>query len=136
MKEQLLPVARPMILCDDVLLQPETGNVHLINVNNAIRPRSEPSYPHRHSVLCDFVQLTDYQGTLPAFVRVVEANSQTVLMRTGDHSLRFEQRQSVVRAVFRLVNCEFPGPGVYWMELYCHGQFLTDQVLNLLEPAS
>ena len=45
MPPRLIPVARPIILCDDVLRNPEKGNVHVMNVFNAIRPRAWLVWP-------------------------------------------------------------------------------------------
>src|SRR5436309_15863323 len=56
----LLPIPKSMVLCHDVLPGPEgTGNVHLMNVFGAVRPRFDPPFPYRLPRLCVFLQLTD-----------------------------------------------------------------------------
>ncbi len=123
----------PLILCRDVLPDPNRGNVHLIGVCDAIRPQNADSYPHRHPILCAFVQLADAQGDAEAYVRIIEAETQELVFETRRHRLRFPHRRFVVRANFRMVDCVFPRPGVYWIELYVKNRWLTDQTLRLLE---
>ena len=132
MPEPILPVARPLVLCQDVLLDADSGNIHIVGVCNAIQPPTD-SFPHRQSMLCLFVQLADAEGEVEAHVRVVEADTQEVVFETRRHRLRFPHRRFVVRANFRLVNCVLPRPGVYWVELHVNNWWLTDKTLRLLE---
>lgn len=126
----LLPVARPLILCQDVLAPASGGTNHFIHVCDAFRPQG--GYPYQRPEFCVVVQLADGTGNVPTVVRIVEADSQAEIFRTTDHVIRFPNRHTSVRAVFRLRNCVFPRPGLYWVELLCHGQFMTDQVLHLM----
>jgi hypothetical protein len=127
----LLPVARSLILCTDVLPGPQPNTFHFIAVGNAVRPKT--AYPGRIDQLCVVVQLTDGRGSVPMVVRVVNPDTEEEIMRTAEHGVLFPSRHSVVWGLFRLRNCTYPSPGVYWVELYAHGQLLTDTVLHLLE---
>ncbi len=52
----MMPIAKSMILCQEVLPGPEgTGNVHPMNVFGAIRPRSDPPFPYRMPQMCVFM---------------------------------------------------------------------------------
>src|SRR5438874_13062811 len=44
MDTSLVPEAKPLILCNDVVVDPANGNAHLVAVFNAIRPSSRPAY--------------------------------------------------------------------------------------------
>jgi hypothetical protein len=134
MTEPLLPIAKPLLFCHDVLSDPDTGNVHLIGVFDAIRPQSQPPFPHRHGQFAVFVELTDAAGVVPARLDVVEAQSGELIFRTADHRLVFRNRQAILRALFRLQNCRFSRPGVYWVQFFCHNRFITDKALHLLQP--
>ncbi len=134
MSDLALPVARPLILCRDVVLDPDTGNVHVIGVFDAIRPAPPLLLPHRLEEWCVFVQLADAQGEVNAVIRIVEADTQDLVFETRPHRVRFPNRRMVVRANFRLSDCALPRPGVYWVELHVNGWWLTDQTLRLLGP--
>jgi hypothetical protein len=136
MKAPLVPEAKPLLLCEEVVSDPNSGNVHLVGLFTAIRPQSQPPYPHRHPSFCVFVQLSDAVGELPSYLEIIEASSDEVIFRTATHQLVFPRRRFILRAIFRLRNCLFPRPGVYWIQLYCNGQFLTDYPLRLLEPGA
>src|SRR5690242_5545942 len=71
----LLPQARPLVLCLDVLGDPTTGNVHVLGIFDAIRPQGNSPYPHRHPEFCVFIQLTDAHGTLPGKISILEPSS-------------------------------------------------------------
>jgi hypothetical protein len=116
-----------------VLADPDRGNVHVVGVFNAIRPRSRPAFPHRHAQFCAFVQLTDAVGEVPAHVVVTEATTQIPIARSATHRLAFPHRRFLLQTLFRLRHCTFPRAGVYWVQLYCHRRFLADQVLLLRE---
>src|SRR5438067_789018 len=107
MEGKLVPEAKPMMLCGDVLSDPETGNVHLVGCFNDIRPRASPSFPHRQPEFCVFLQLSDAQGTIPGFVQVIQADSQVLVYRTPSHAMLFRDRTSLTRVCFRLRNCTF-----------------------------
>src|SRR5436190_1063202 len=64
MDTSLVPEAKPLILCNDVVVDPANGNAHLVAVFNAIRPSSRPAYPHQHPEFCVFLQLTDFEGEI------------------------------------------------------------------------
>jgi hypothetical protein len=124
-----VPVAKPIVLCNDVFSDPASRNVHLIGVFDSIRP-SEP-YPHLHPEFCVFLQLSDAVGTVTAVVNIVEAASEDILFQTAKFSLKFAHRLGVMRALFRIRNCSFPEPGVYWIEVFCNDRFLVDCRLQL-----
>jgi hypothetical protein len=134
MDSSFLPEPKALILCGDVVTDPESGNVHLLRVFNDIRPNPPQPYPHCHAEFCVFLQLSDTHGEVPAYVQVIRADSLELVYRTPTHIILFADRQSLVRVCFRIRNCTFPTPGVYWSEFYPHSQFVTDRVVRLLEP--
>jgi hypothetical protein len=134
MPTRTLPEMKPLVVCHDLLVDSDSRNIHLIGAFTAIRPQVQPAYPHRHLSFCVYAQLSDAEGTFPAFVKVVDADTRDEIFRTETHSLVFPRRQFLLRACFRRRNCVFPHSGVYCVELYCDGQFLGDHVIRLLEP--
>jgi len=133
MEHHVLPIVRAMVLCEDVLPGPSgSGNVHLLNVFGAIRPRSEPAFPYRLRQLCVFLQLSDAQGHLTGRILARNAGSHTIVFASGEHPIHFVDRLQVKWVVFRLNDCYFPAAGVYWVEFYCAERWLADQTVHLL----
>ena len=72
----------------------------------------------------------DAEGAFPIHVEVVNVATSKVAFRSPERTIRFPNRQTVVTALFRLLNCRFPEPGVYLVELYIAGTFVDDRVLR------
>jgi hypothetical protein len=129
----LQPVAKSMILCEDVLPGPPgTANVHLMNVFSAIRPRSTPPYPFRLAQLCVFLQLTDAEGEAPGQIVARRAESDHVLFASQKNHIRFEDRLQSKWVLFRITDCPFPGPGLYFIEFHCADRWVADQPVFLV----
>jgi hypothetical protein len=133
MQGRVVPEAKAMILCGDVLADPENGNLHLMGAFNNIRPRSPSVYPHRHREFCVFLQLSDAQGRLPGYVQVIRADTQELVYRTASQPMIFADRRTLVRVCFRIRNCTFPAPGLYWIEFFANDLFVTDRMVRLFE---
>lgn len=73
----IIPVAKALYLCDDILSDPARGKPHLIGVLNAIRV---PTFPHTLAKLCVFAQLGGGLGDVRCYVEVVDAASGEVCL--------------------------------------------------------
>src|SRR5262245_36158013 len=112
-----LPTCKAMIFCEDVLPGPrDTGNVHLMNVFSAIRPRS--GFPYRFPHLCLFLQLTDGEGHVEGQVLVRQASSDRVVFDSQTQMIEFRDRLQMKWVVFHINDCPFPEPGLYWIEFH------------------
>jgi hypothetical protein len=89
-------------------------------------------YPFRLGQLCVFAQLIGGAGEVPAHVEVVQADTEALVYVSPEQRLRFPRRHTTVSALFRIRNLVFPGPGQYFVEFYCHDNFLDDRLLHLL----
>jgi Family of unknown function (DUF6941) len=128
----LPPQAKTMILCDDLLKVPATDKVHLIGVFNAIRPRGEPPFPYRCPEFCVFLQLTDTEGEGLGSITTCMGATDRVVFASQDQPIEFLDRLQVKWVLFRIRNCPFPEPGLYWVQFHFAGQLLTEQRLRLL----
>lgn len=130
----LQPVAKTMLLCQDVLPGPEgTDNVHLMNVCSSIRSRSDPPFPYRLPRLCVFLQLTDAEGEAPGYMLVRQADSDRVVFKSVEHLIRFRDRLQLKWTLFHIIDCPFPDPGLYLVEFYFEGRWVVDFRLLLNE---
>jgi hypothetical protein len=127
-----MPVVKSIILCDNVLQDPHSEKVHLVGVFNAIRPQADPPFPHRQQEFSVFLQLTDADGEAVGQVVARKANSGRIVFTSPSHRLEFLDRLQVKWVRFRIRDCPFPEPGLYWIQFYCDQQLLAEQRLFLL----
>ena len=126
----VIPVAKAVFLCDDILSDPARGKPHLIGLLNAIRA---PSFPYSLDRLRVFAKLVGGFGEVKCRVVIHHARSELVVYQSADQVLRFADRRMTIYANFRLQNLTWPAPGEYLVELYCNGQFVDDATVELLE---
>src|SRR5262245_59601941 len=105
----------------------------MIDVFEAIRPRTHPPFPYLFPQLCVFLQLTDAEGEGPAWVSVRPAETDTEVFRSPQHRIQFPDRLHLQRTIFRLRRCCFPSRGLYFVEFYLDGQWIADRTLKLGE---
>ncbi len=63
---------------------------------------------------------------------VVQPVLKAVYMCDEVHRMEFTTRHATVFACFRLRNLRFAHAGVYFVELYCGGEFIDDRRLQVL----
>lgn len=134
MASSILPVAKSIYLCDEVVEDPASRKVSLLGAFNSIREVS--AYPVLLPRLCVVALLTDGQGAVPTRVEVAQAGDDRLLLRSLDRQVSFATRHTLVYACFRFLHVSFPAPGVYTIELYCQSQFVDDRTLTLPELTS
>ncbi len=134
MNGKLVPVAKAMVLCDDI--RPNInrrGKVDLIGVGfHVIRSSSDPPFPYRHRQLCAFLQLTDAQGEGIGRIMVREANSDRVIHATQEYRILFPNRLHLISVSFRMRSCTFPRPELYWIEFHFDGERVAFQPVHLI----
>jgi hypothetical protein len=101
---QLHPTVRYLILCEDI--QTDSDNprrVTLIGLISAIHSLEQPPFPLLYRELCVFLR------TIPF----------------GDDPLE------VNAVMFRIRNCQFQEPGLYWVQFWYNEQMIAQQALLL-----
>lgn len=124
----LLPFVRHMLLCDDVRAVSGSRKVTVYGLTSTIRV-GEKGFP----ATCGFsvyVQLTECRGEGAARIVIVEDESDQVCYQGQDHRMAFGNDPLAVHsAVIRIPQCEFPAPGLYWVEMWYRGVFLACEPL-------
>jgi len=132
MATPLVPVTKAIYCCDNVVEDQSSGKIHVLGVFNAIRPPYGTAYPCRLRQLCVFTQLIGGIGEVSLRLEVVSARDETIVYTSAEQRVRFPDRHTTMSACFRILECPFPRPGVYLVELYAQGVFLDDRALHLL----
>ena len=127
----MIPIAKALYLCDEVLSDPTRSKPHLIGVLNAIRP---PAFPHILKQLCVCAQLSGGHREVRCGVRIVNALDLGVVYESDQFMLRFDERVQIRFLILKLTEITIHAPGEYWIELTCNGEFMDDAVIRDPNP--
>jgi hypothetical protein len=130
---QVHPTVRYLIVCEDVHTDPDDPRrVTLAGLISTIRSLEQPPFPLLYGETCVFLQLTECRGPANGRIEIHYADSGQVVFRTRTRTIPFgSDPLEVVGATFRLRNCLFQGPGLYWVQFWYNDQMIAQQPLLL-----
>jgi hypothetical protein len=128
------PTVRSLLVCESILQDKLNPNrVSLIHLINSIRPSSVPSYPVRHPQLSVFAHLTECRGTAHCRIVVRDGDTDQPVFGSSERNLNFPNAPLILNGIrFRLLDCPFPHPGLYWVQLWYDTDMLAQTPLVLL----
>jgi hypothetical protein len=115
---QVHPTVRYLIVCEDVQIDPGfPRRVTLVGLISGIRSLDLPAFPLLQREICVFVQLTECRGPGEGRIEIQHADTGQVVFRTRTRTIPFgSDPLEVVGVVFRIRNCLFEEPGLYWVQ--------------------
>src|SRR5437868_5658667 len=127
------PMVRYLILCEDIQTDPDNPRrVSLIGLISAIRSTEQPPFPLLYREICVFLQLTECRGPADARIEVQHSDSGQVVFRTRTRTIPFSSDPlEVVGVTFRLRNCLFQEPALYWVQFWYNEKMIAQQPLLL-----
>ena len=129
----LQPTVRYLILSEDV--QADAGNharVTLSGLISSIHSLGQPPFPLVYPELCVFIQLSECRGPAEGRVEIQHADSGETVFRTRTRTIPFDNDPlEVVGVIFRMRNCLFQLPGLYWVQFWYNEQAIAQQPLVL-----
>ncbi len=125
------PIAKRVYVCDDLVFDPVSGKVSLLNLWDAIRVPSEVQFPYVLDRIGVFVWWRDGFGKVSTRVEIVQASSGRVIRKTKNCIVNFEGRSTSIYARYTIPNCRFPEPGYYHIEVFCENEFVDDQIIRV-----
>jgi Family of unknown function (DUF6941) len=130
---ELHPTVRYLILCDDVQTDPENPlRVNLFGLMSAIHSVEQPPYPLLVREFCAFIQLTECRGIADMRIEIQHADSGEVLVRTRTRTVSLPSDPlEVIGVNFRIQDCLFAEPGLYWVQLWYNSEVIAQQPLIL-----
>jgi hypothetical protein len=130
---QVLPTVRYLIVCEDVQTDPDNPRrVTLVGLISAIRSLEQPPFPLLYREICVFLQLTECRGAAEGRIEIQHADSGQVMFRTRTRTIPFgSDPMEVVGVAFRIRNCLFQEPGLYWVQFWYNEQMIAQQPLLL-----
>jgi hypothetical protein len=131
MPSPISPVVKSVYVCDEVVRDPVSGKVSVLNLWDTIRLPAGASFPYELAKVCMFAWMREGRGRVRSRVYIVLGATGKVIFKTAEHTLDFASRLTH-SAVFRLGRIRFSAPGYYYIELYCENQFIDDQAVQVL----
>ncbi len=125
------PFIRHMLLCEDVRRDPNNPNkVDVLGLLSTIRAGGESAFPLHLPVLCVYLEVSGGRGVGQARIDCRQADSGQVIFSTPPHPLTFSLDPLAVRfLIFRVTDCFFPEPGLYWVQFCYNQRILVEQPL-------
>jgi hypothetical protein len=131
MAKLVLPRVQAMVLCDAIeesALEDSTFNLH--GVRSIIEAAG---FPCLRPWLCVFAQLSGHAGNASCHLEINRTESDEVVYQTPPRVIRLEGPTTVVPVLFRLRNCEFPAPGVYYVQMFHGSKLIGERPLDVHE---
>jgi hypothetical protein len=127
------PVVRYLIVCEDVRSDPENPKrISLDGLISTIRSLEEPPFPLLRREFCVHLHLTGCRGTGEGRILIQHADSEQVVFRGRSRTFAFgNDPLEIVGATFRIHNCLFEQPGLYWVQFWYNEQMIAQQPLIL-----
>lgn len=130
-----LPSIRSLIVCEDILTAADNPlQVTLVNLVSTIRATGVPAYPALQLRLCAFIQLTECRGpgTVRVEIREADRGQEEFVFATPTRLVPFPNNPLAVHGLrFRIFNCRFPRPGLYWVQFFYNDRLLGQQPIVL-----
>ena len=125
------PVVRNMILCKEARLDPSVpDNITLEGLVNTIRADDDPPFPCRVPLFCVYLRLTGGRGEGRGRVAIRFAETGEPVFLGPGHTISFVANPLLIRILnFRVRNCVFPRPGLYYVQFWYDAELIAEQSL-------
>jgi uncharacterized protein DUF6941 len=131
MAQLVLPRVQAMVVCDRVKeSETEPGVFSLSGVRAFIGASSFPAFC---PLLRAFVHMSGHQGIAFCHVEVNRLETDETIYRTPTKKITFKGPTVVVPVMFRVRNCVFPAPGLYYVQVFHEGKMIAERPLELLQ---
>ncbi len=130
----LLPIAKPFLLCDDVIGNPLTGKPHVVNLWDTVTVPATALWPYVLPKLCLFAWLRDGLGSVRFQFELVNLGTGKLAARPWTQLVPLRHPLDSLYARFNLPNVRFSAPGWYSVEVYWNGEIADDQRFRVHQP--
>jgi len=117
------PYVLSLIVCDQIVVDRDTGNHNLIGIFSDILA---PAFPALHSRMSVYLELTNGHGTCRIHLRLVDAATDAMVFE-AQGPVAFPDPRSIACLSFGLTNCLFQKPGEYRFQIWVEGELLTER---------
>jgi len=120
------PLALGLTICQDVVINPDTGNATVVEVFGGISVEEFPGTPSPFRV---FAALTECDGVTEFVITVDASDPSSPEVYRG--RFRAVDPLTVVNLSYQLTRCVFPGPDLYTFTLWSGGEMIAQRSLRV-----
>jgi hypothetical protein len=124
----VIPVARALFLCKEVIFEDRTRNVSLINCFNRLRV---PEIPGTVDPFYVYARLINGSGRVALRITVDPLDTMHPIY-DQPMEFTFQDRTTEVDLKFRVVSCQFPRPGRYSVNLYADSDLVAQTEIEVI----
>ncbi len=129
MAKLVLPRVHVMVLCDEIeASQTEEDVFDLRGVRTYI---TAPEFPYRRLQLCTYLQLAGHEGTASGEILVARAETDGTVHYQPTGAVQFLGPLNIVPLGVWLTDCDFPAPGLYYVQAYFDQKIIAERPLWL-----
>lgn len=129
MAKMVLPRVHGLILCDEI--EPSLTEADVFNLHGVRAHIVAPSFPYTHELLCVYLLMTGHDGTATGGVIVSDPETDIEIYASQQEEVSFTGPLFYVHQSFRLYDCEFQAPGVYYVQVVFDGKLVGERALYL-----
>jgi len=119
------PAALCLLVCDDMIIDQETGKHSLIGIFDRI---GAPQFPARHHRLSLYIELTNGHGQYDIKVGLMDVKADEEVISIGG-PMSFPDPLAVVKMRLRLNNVVFPRFSEYRFQVWANNELLMERRL-------
>jgi hypothetical protein len=126
-------VIRAFLVCDDIIyMEGRRKQVSLINLISYFTAERSGAYPWNAPEFCVFAQATACRVEGRIWVDIIEADTSAVVHCMPTRVLPAKPDPlAIVGVRWRIRDCTFPKPGLYWVRLWYNNHCLAEHSLVL-----
>jgi hypothetical protein len=96
-----------------------------------VRTVIESPFPAVVPRLCVFLHMSGHMGSSSINVAIERAAPNEVVFETETQTVVFQEPTSVVPVLFLLLDCVFPSPGVYYVQVLHEGKVIGERSFQM-----
>jgi hypothetical protein len=123
-----LPRVHALIVCDELEPEEEDRVFNLAGVRTEIRALH---FPYRCPQFCVYLQVAAHHGTAPCHLVVVDAGNNVEVLSVPELLVNFEGPLTIIPLWWRIRDCWFPHPGLYYVQVYFGSRLANERLLVL-----
>jgi len=129
MAKLVLPRIHAMVICDEI--EPSVAEADVFDLRGVRTHIIAPAFPYTHPQLGVFLQMTGHEGTATGRAVVLDPETDLNVDETEDDLIQFHGPLEFTHVPWRLFDCTFTQPGVYYVQVFFDGKLVNERTLLL-----
>lgn len=129
MAKLVLPRVHVMVLCDEI--EPSEAEADVFDLRGVRTDIVAPSFPYTHPQLCVYLQMTGHEGVVTGRAVVNQVETDDDIASTVEDVVQFHGPLAFVHVPWKVLDCSFPQPGLYYVQVLFDGKLIGERPLIL-----